>query len=120
MCKGRGKRGGEVGLHGRGNPGERGGGKGEGAKWAPYLPGLLGVGGMEGGGGHGVHLEESPHGAKESLMPQKQGCHLPLQYKHTWCCCCNKISQEINTKGSTPCGRVNIQTDSNGDFNQDR
>lgn len=44
----------------------RGGGGGRGVR---YLARLLGVGGMEGGGGHGVYLQESPHGPKEALMP---------------------------------------------------
>lgn len=43
-----------------------------------YLAWLLGMGGMEGGGGHGVHLQESPHGPKEPLMPQEKRCHLAL------------------------------------------
>ena len=43
-----------------------------------YLARLLGVGGVEGGGGHGVHLQESPHGPQEALVPQKQCCHLTL------------------------------------------
>ena len=48
-----------------------------------YLAGLLGVGGMEGGRGHGVHLQESPHGPQEALMPQKQGCHLTLHLSYS-------------------------------------
>lgn len=35
------------------------------------------------GGGHGVNLEEGPHGPQEPLMPQEQRCHLTLHFTHT-------------------------------------
>ena len=43
-----------------------------------HLPGFCGGRCVEAGGGHGVDLEEGPHGPQEPLMPQEQGCHLAL------------------------------------------
>ena len=43
-----------------------------------HLAGFFGRRCVEAGGGHGVDLEEGPHGPQEPLMPQEQGCHLTL------------------------------------------
>jgi hypothetical protein len=43
-----------------------------------HLTGFFGGRCVEAGGGHGVDLEEGPHGPQEPLMPQEQGCHLAL------------------------------------------
>ena len=51
-----------------------------------YLAGFFGGRCVEAGGGHGVHLQEGPHGPQEPLMPQEQGCHLTLcVFKHIRC-----------------------------------